>query len=351
MFCEPEQPRKDGQKVLLLSDAPTDTDLVENRLHSDHAGHLLKHEIILAKDFDISSCYYGSILSQPLPYGGLTSCTVTKTEMKKLGHELLGNPINKRYLLPAYRQDVAAALAAIQKLAPNLIIALGSLPLWAITGESRITMFRGNFMETAYGMAIATHAPLSVHKEYNLRPFVWADLAKAEKYLNKTLPPNVARRAYINPTWAELQAVYTHFLANPTALLGVDIETAPSIGQITCIGFATESLGICLPFWNKANGKPFNPTPEAELRMWRWAEKFANLPNPKVMQNGLYDMQYLLDAPIPIRCRNVTDDTAILQHALQPEMLKSLGTLSSFYLNEPSWKQMRESDKESKKDD
>jgi hypothetical protein len=69
------------------------------------------------------------------------------------------------------------------------------------------------------------------------------------------------------------------------------------------------------------------------------------------MQNGLYDSQYLLDAPIDIRLRNWHDDTAILHHALQPELPKALGTLASLYLNEPSWKQMRTSKKDEAKAD
>jgi len=47
----------------------------------------------------------------------------------------------------------------------------------------------------------------------------------------------------------------------------------------------------------------------------------------------------------------VQDDTSILQHSLQPELPKALGTLASLYLNEPSWKFMRESSKDDNKAD
>jgi hypothetical protein len=68
------------------------------------------------------------------------------------------------------------------------------------------------------------------------------------------------------------------------------------------------------------------------------------------MQNGLYDMQYLLDT-LDLRVLNVVHDTAIMQHTLQPELPKALGTLASLYLNEPLWKQMRESAKDDNKAD
>ena len=84
---------------------------------------------------------------------------------------------------------------------------------------------------------------------------------------------------------------------------------------------------------------------------WRWVEKFCHLPNVKVLQNGLYDMQYMLDAPVELRLHGKVEDTAILQHAYQPELRTDLGSLASFYLNEPSWKQMRTSAKDAKADD
>jgi len=78
--------------------------------------------------------------------------------------------------------------------------------------------------------------------------------------------------------------------------------------------------------------------------------RFGALPNPKVGQNFLYDHQYLLE-DLDIRIQHVHDDTSILQHALQPELPKALGTLASLYLNEPSWKFMRESSKDDNKAD
>jgi hypothetical protein len=91
-------------------------------------------------------------------------------------------------------------------------------------------------------------------------------------------------------------------------------------------------------------------TAQEEAEAWRLIQQFADLPFPKVLQNGLYDNQYLLEAP-EIRLRNITDDTAILQHCLQPELPKALGTLASLYLNEPAWKLMRGSIKDAKADE
>lgn len=60
----------------------------------------------------------------------------------------------------------------------------------------------------------------------------------------------------------------------------------------------------------------------------------------KVAHNGMYDVQYLWRAGVPVK--NFTEDTMILNHSLQPEMQKSLGFLGSVHTDEASWKIMRQ---------
>lgn len=147
--------------------------------------------------------------------------------------------------------------------------------------------------------------------------------------------------------------VFTTRKPDPDDPLGVDIETDPRIGQITTISFGFADEAICIPFFNKGtlpNLCNYWKTAREEAEAWRWVMRFAALPHPKVGQNFLYDHQYLLE-DLDIRVRNVDDDTAILQHSLQPELPKALGTLASLYLNEPAWKMMRTSVKDENKAD
>ena len=58
---------------------------------------------------------------------------------------------------------------------------------------------------------------------------------------------------------------------------------------------------------------------------------------PKLFQNGLYDIGFMLRA-YGIRTMNAAEDTMLLNHALQPEMLKGLGYLGSIYGDERAWK-------------
>jgi len=181
-------------------------------------------------------------------------------------------------------------------------------------------------------------------------------LVKVRMWLEGSLPQPLRRRLWVNPSFREIEAVYRRWLAgNTDAPMGVDIETCPVIDQITTCSFSFEQEGICIPIWDRYAITPeaqnYWPTPADEVKAWRWMERFAQLPNPKVTQNGLYDAQYLLDAPVSIRLKNWRDDTAIMQHGYQPELPKALGVIASLYLNEPGWKQMRTSAKDAKADD
>jgi DNA polymerase I-like protein with 3'-5' exonuclease and polymerase domains len=60
---------------------------------------------------------------------------------------------------------------------------------------------------------------------------------------------------------------------------------------------------------------------------------------PKVFQNGVYDLQYLLRMGLTVN--NCAHDTMLLHHSLFPEMKKGLGFLASIYSSEASWKLMR----------
>lgn len=263
-------------------------------------------------------------------------------------------PLKKRYLRPDHHWQIEELRERLRILQPDLIVAMGATALWALSGEDAITNFRGNFFNSPYGRAIATLHPASVLYQYANLPLLWADLVKVKQWLEGTLAEPIERKLWVNPTFDEIAIVYNYFKTHPAIEIGVDIETCPAIGQITTVSFSSEREGICIPFWDRHGTREAHnywPSPAAEVQAWRWVEKFSQLPNPKVMQNGLYDAQYFLDAPIQIRLRNWCNDTAVLQHSYQPELPKALGVLASLYLNEPSWKQMRTSAKDMNKAD
>ena len=347
---------KPNTKLLLIGEAPGEDEERYGKPFVGASGQLLNTLLeqsgFQRNDFNITNVF----TERPPGNDFKLNWTTTKTELKKAGHSMAARlpPINKRYLIPEMEHHVVRLHEEIKTLKPEFILLLGATALWAVTGEGRIGQNRGTILALPGGrVGLATFHPAMVLRQWDQRPLVWADLSKAQKYLAGTLPKPLERLFYIDPTFEEIEHVYNIFLANPQWEIGVDIETDPRIGQITTISFCTPRFGICIPFYNKSTLPHlcnYWHTASEEARAWRWVMQYGALPNPKVGQNFLYDHQYLLE-DLDIRIRNLQDDTSILQHSLQPELPKALGTLASLYLNEPSWKFMRESSKDDNKAD
>jgi uracil-DNA glycosylase len=365
MYEAATEPNPSGKTLLLLGEAPGEEEALRKKPFVGSSGHLL-NALLESAGFRRQQFHITNVFSKRPPNNELLKeWTVTKTDLKRLGYSDQGRlpQHSKRYLLPEREPELMRLRHELSNLKPDLIIALGGTALWALTGDSRITQSRGSFFTagTTIGplaepcfnaTCLATFHPAMILRQWDQRPIVWADLLKCRRFLDGSLPAPVSRKLWINPTFDEMAEVYFRFHAS-NELLGVDIETSPSSNQITTIAFATTTEGICIPIWNKdtrPDSACYWPTAEEEAQAWQWIIKFAQLPNPKALQNGLYDMQYLLDT-LDIRLVNVVHDTAILQHSLQPELPKALGTLASLYLNEPAWKFMRESNKDAKADE
>lgn len=363
MYSPPTEPG--DRTLLILGEAPGEEEIKESRPFVGSSGKLLDDLLQLA-GLHRAQFHITNVFSQRPPANDLKAWTLTKTELRKAGYSEAGRlpQIQKRYLHPEREPEVVRLKAELLRIAPDFIIAVGGTALWALTGDSRITTHRGAFF-TAGGFdpasivpipctALATFHPAAVMREWSMRPIVWADLKKVAQWLAGTLVPPISRRIYINPTEAELAYVYNSFRQGlGTELLGLDIETSPAANQLTTFAIGTPEVCICIPVWNAQTLPQLShcyADAPSEAARWNWIRKFCSLPNPKVMQNGLYDMQYLLDA-FDIRPVNVLHDTAILQHALQPELPKDLGTLGSLYLNEPGWKFMRTAKDEGKADE
>lgn len=433
-----------SSKWLIVGEAPGEEEDRANRPFVGASGKLL-NSLLKQAGFGIevsdhtglrtkSDFHFTNVFTTRPPDNDLKKhWTLTKTELQKLGYSPTGRlpKLNNRFIHPEHEAEVARLKEEIRQLAPEFVLILGGTALWALTGESRITINRGTLLplhleaseastlalsECSTGLpiealsppaligltskasspeeqtsavslpgsltpigtpalveprscrqlpswalqqspmwALPAFHPAMVLRQWDNRPLLWADLVKSRRFLQGALPQPLRRLLWLDPTLEDLAEVYQRFLSRPQAdkWLGVDIETDPRIGQITTISFGFPDEAICIPFYNKAalpDQCNYWQNAAQEAEAWKWVKRFAALPHKKVGQNFLYDHQYLLE-DLDIRVRNVNDDTAILQHCLQPELPKALGTLASLYLNEPAWKFMRESTKDVNKAD
>ena len=258
-----------------------------------------------------------------------------------------------KYIRSEFEPELLRLGDEILECNPNIIIALGNTAMWAMFGKTAISKFRGTTdisTHTVSGFKVLpTYHPAAVLRQWELRPVVVLDLAKA---LRESKFPDLRRpkrEIWIEPTLEDLHAFSRLYLVN-CEVLSVDIETAGH--QITCIGFApSASVAITIPFLDtRRKDKNYWGSRDAEEKAWDFVRDILEGSSRKLFQNGLYDIAFLYRAA-GIRVANAEHATMLLHHALQPESLKGLGFLGSLYTDEGAWKHMRTDHDTIKRDD
>lgn len=244
------------------------------------------------------------------------------------------------YLRPEFYPHLDRLLFDLRDARPNIIVCLGGTACWAVLGTTGITSLRGT-VRNGVGLyapfkVLPTYHPAAVLREWSLRPVTVLDLAKARReseFPEVRLP---RRTVFIEPGLEDLRWFYETHIKDCQSL-SFDIETSGN--QITCIGFAPNSThSLVVPFVDsRRSGSSYWPDERSEREAWRFVKFVLSIPQPKIAQNGLYDINFLwVGYGIPVT--NAGEDTMLLHHALQPESQKGLGFLGSVYTNEQSWK-------------
>lgn len=250
------------------------------------------------------------------------------------------------YLRPEFLPELDRLKAELLECRPNVVVAMGNTACWALLQATNIGSIRGATAESIeMGEAryqvktLPCYHPAAVLRQWNWRPIVVADLQKAFREAAFPEIRRPVRRALVNPSIEEVRHWATSTLASAPPLLSCDIETGAH--QIKMISFAPSAReALLVPFMDV--GSPtgsYWPTIIQELEAWHWVRALLESPIPKLGQNFMYDLQYLM--AMGIRPRACLEDTMILHHALFQELQKGLGFLGSIYSSEQSWKLMR----------
>ncbi len=247
-------------------------------------------------------------------------------------------PLRKgKWLLTEHRHHVEDLWKLVTDLSPNLVVAFGNTPMWALLGTSGIAKLRGTLARSdRLGVKVLpTYHPAFILRQWNLRPIVLSDLEKAQREMGTKDITRIPRTLTIAPTLQEIR----QWLNRPADFYAVDIENKPGILEM--VGFArSHDDAMVIPFFDEHSpGGNYWPTVQEEMEAWRLLDRALRKPIPKIFQNGVYDLTHLLR--LGLRPAMVQEDTMLLHHSLYPEMLKGLGFLGSIYSDEIAWKTMR----------
>lgn len=253
------------------------------------------------------------------------------------------------YLRPYHLRSLPRLRQSLDVHQPEVVLALGNTPLWALTNSTGITAQRGVFRRSSTPVAdvrfLPTFHPAAVLRNYSLRTQVLADLSKLRRELADGPAEATEYDLIIEPSLSEVAEWLNELDLNE--YLSVDIET--SRGMVMCIGFAAGTTvpsqsgtrmrvrsSICIPILN-LDYTSYWGTHLGEILAA--IQELLNCSCPKVFQNGLYDLQYIWRV-LGMTVLNISDDTMLLHHTLQPELPKGLAFLASVYTQAATWKGM-----------
>ena len=237
--------------------------------------------------------------------------------------------VKGKYVRGEFAGELVRLEKEILQFRPDVIVALGATPLWALANVTGIGKYRGYPLKAWTGHSlIATWHPAAVLRAYKLRVQALVDLQKSQRNLE-----DIPRKVCIPETIADLHTFEKLYFG--TGTIACDVETADA--QITVAGFApSPERAIVVPFWT-VDGNYWESRGE-ELAAWQWVTRI--LRDYKIVgQNFNYDMQRFWQSygiPVP----GVYGDTMLQHHALQPELPKSLEFLGSVYTNVMPWKHL-----------
>ena len=217
---------------------------------------------------------------------------------------------------------------------PNLIIALGNVPMWALTGEWGIGKWRGSMLyakDFPDVKVIPTYHPALVLRDWSSRAITVQDLRRAARYRNGEPYPTPKWNFIVRPSFE--RACFTldalrQILDAGELEISFDIETRG--GHIACAGISWSPVdAICIPLMCIENIEGYWGVDQEGALVHR-LYKILTHPNAKVVgQNLLYDSQYTYRHWhfIP----NVTQDTMISFHTAFAGLPKRLDYQASMF--------------------
>lgn len=253
-----------------------------------------------------------------------------------------------KYVNAKYGPELDRLFSEISREKPNLIIAFGATPAWALLRTSGIKLIRGApALSTSGQKVLPTYHPAAVMRDWGLRPIVLADLFKAVREAEYPEIRRPKREIWVEPSIDDLEEFYRRYIESAD-IVSVDIENIGPV--ITCVGFApSKDIALVIPFFNQDSPDHNYWSHNEEPFAWAFVKKILT-EKKCLFQNGTYDMNHLWRT-MGIPTMHPVDDTMLLHHALQPELPKGLGFLGTIYTDEAQWKMMRDKGGTLKKED
>jgi uracil-DNA glycosylase len=318
-------------QIVIVTDAATADDLWKGYPLAGQQGDFFA-KLLHGAGILLSECYITPVIKHRIPGDSPRSLfTQTKSTANKLH---LTEVLHGTYVHPTLLPAVASLQAELSLIPHRVIIALGELAMFAVSGiYGSVDTWRGSHLDSTISSAtvIPTYPPAAIYKQWHVKGFCTRDLQRARAIADR--PELYTYPAYsfqIRPTFPQVKSVLgsllTQVASGQELWLSVDIETIAR--YISCIGIAWNVReALCIPFMS-LDGHYWSEEEEVEISFLLRA--LLTHPLCRVIgQNFNYDNQHFAKhlGYLP----NQAFDTMIAQHVLFPGIPKSLDFLSSMY--------------------
>lgn len=240
------------------------------------------------------------------------------------------------------RQEILEGLQElhqeIEQVQPGLILALGNVPMWALTGKWGITNWRGSILKQAHdncspGWLLPAYHPAAILRNWEWRFITVQDFKRAKKLLDGRIK-EPQYNFIVSPEFPKVMEILAELIAkaeSPSFHISVDLETRR--GQIACVALAwSATKAICIPFLDLRKENKSYWTLEEEVAIILRLQTLLTSPFLMISgQNFVYDTQYIAKewGVLPRLWR----DTMLIHHTMFPGTPKALDYLSSLYLD------------------
>lgn len=328
-------------RIMIVGECPGDEELRQGvpfvGMSGQELGRILHDAGIMR-----STCFLTNVIRVKAPGNDAQAFIATKKKDITPAHRM----VRDKFVLAPIVDGMAMLQREIELVRPHVIVALGNVALWALTGQWGIVSWRGSVMQTDLPVAldykpkvIPTYHPATILRQWSWRPMAVHDFKRVARQAQSKEFFTPHYRFVIRPQYHEVLSVLSQLATNLEAgpvKLACDIETRA--GHIACVGLAwSEWDAICIPFMCLERPAGFWSEQE-ELTIVHALWQLLTHPNCHIVgQNFLYDAQYFWRwfHFIPRLVR----DTMLTQHSLFGNLSKGLDVLSSLYLEYHSyWK-------------
>lgn len=240
-------------------------------------------------------------------------------------------------LMPGFEDAVEFLHQELASL-PNLrvIVAMGNVALWALTGLQEISKWRGSplWSERLKCHVIPTihPSPKTANRDWYVRYLIMSDFGKVARFAANPGVKPIERNLIINPSFKEAMDFFD-YCENEFNTVAFDIETYRRATD--CFSLApSPTLSMSIPIF-RASDSCYLP-PEETTLMSRLSSFLYNAKVRKVLQNAIFDFGELYKSHGMVI--HGIHDTLIMHRILYPELPKDLGTLTSMYTDQPYYK-------------